>query len=224
MKKLMLTAAAVMIMATGAVAEDDPAAQYHETINLACNQQYSSNPHCSKRGGNLMYLQCLKSQGEVGGAVLTQRHGALSTEAVGRFGIGIKKVVGWDTIAHNTALFTESLDSARGDALLHLLSLPMQRELVNMGSSVDEARYAYLAHRSMAVKSWQDNINGADIVSWVMAGIRDAKGGKLDADYAKFLSYFFSGDRAGMERTLKVYAAKPSTQEAIRLARAKYCN
>lgn len=224
MKKLILTAMAMVVMATGAVAEDDPAAQYHETINLACNQHYSTNPHCSQRGGNLMYLQCLRAAGEVGGPILTQRHGALSTEAVGRFGIGIKKVVGWDTIAHNTALFTESLDAQRGDALIHLLSLPMQRELINRGSSVDEARYVYLAYRSTAVRFWQNSINSADIITWVMDGIRESKGRKLDPDYAKFLSYFFSGDRAGMERVVKAYAAKPSTQEAIRLARAKYCD
>jgi len=224
MKKLILTAMVMVVMATGAVAEDDPAAQYHETINLACNQNYSTNPDCGRAGGNLQYLQCLRSQGEVGGPILTQRYGALSTEAVGRFGVGIKKVVGWDTIAHNTALFTESLDAHRGDALLHLISLPMQRELINRGSSVDEARYAYLAFRALAVKSWRYDISNADIITWIMDGLRDAGGNKLDPDYAKFLGYFFSGDRAGMERVVKTYAAKPSTQDAIRLARAAHCD
>jgi len=170
----------MVVMATGAVAAEIDA-ETQAVINNACSGAVSAKPFCGKNRGSLNYLACMQAESKIGEEIYNNKYGALSTEAVGRFGIGVKKVVGWGAVIHSFNLFTQTLTPDQTDTLIYILSLPWQAKY-GVGWMIIRGQVA-------GTGEWSKSISAGYVVRSVMETLNTVSK-PLPPDYKLFWVYF----------------------------------
>jgi len=206
MKKLVLTAVAVVAMATGAVAGmNDGGAQ--DMLRRGCDNQLIVRPNPERLKGGLVQRQAFEfSYIDAMSKRLTQNFGNITTSSVSKFGLA--RQTDWSRVIRGWFDLESAIsgDPSRSEAVMWVLSMPYAF-----------AKGDYNPHIYALSRATMPALSEYSIISMLDAQLREFPNAHNTPIYKDFVRAFFGGETENMLDMLDKVRATDIYQRALRM-------